>query len=235
MVNTMFKKPQLLNKEKDKEIKISELKDFKHAKKAHFMPLAKDEVNEACKHYPVFFVNEAEEQAIPIALLGIQENINLFVNKPGEWEAGRYIPALIRSYPFSLSKQGDDNYSLVFDAEYEGLDQKEGKRLLEDNGEPTEYGNQVVGFVQRVYADLDRTRALTKIIKDLDIFKQVNATIEKEEQKYQINGLLQVDVEKLNKLSDEQLLNLTKTGAMNLIYSHLISLTNFDNLGRKLK
>lgn len=234
MVSTMFKNPQLLNKEKDKAIKISELKDYKHAKKAHFMPISKEESNEACKHYPLFFVKENDGGYTPIALLGVKENTNLFVNKPGDWESGRYIPALIRCYPFSASRN-EDRFVIVYDKEYEGVDQKDGRAMFDENGETNEYGQRIIEFVQRVYSDLDLTKNLTKMIQEMDLLKEVNASLEKEGQKYQINGLSQVDVKKLNDLKDEQLLQLTKSGALNLIYAHLMSLTNFENLSRHIK
>ncbi len=240
MVNSMFKEAKLLSKEGDKEIKISPLDNYKHAKKAHFMAISKDEVNIACKFYPILFIKDKEDVVVPVALLGIKENENLFVNKPGDWDVDKYIPALIRAYPFSVTISQAENseeksMSIVYDSEYEGLNKKDGQRIFDDEGNPNDYGNQIIKFVQDAYGGIEMTKGMTRLVAEENLLKTVDVNIEKSEQKYKITGLMQIDTEKLNNLSDESLLKLTKSGAINLIYAHLISLSNFDALAKKIK
>lgn len=232
MVSKMFKKAKLLNKIEDKDITISPLKSYKHARNITFMGISRQECAEASKTLPIFFSKDADG-VIPIVILGVKENENLFVNKSGEWSKSTYIPALIRSYPFVLSKQ-NDTFSLAYDEEYEGLNKKDGQKILDENGDLNDYGKSILEFVQNVYADLEFTKSITKLLSENDLFKNVDANIEKDGKKYVLTGLMQVDTDKLNTLSDDKLLELVKSGALNLVYSHLTSLSNFKNLADRI-
>lgn len=225
----MFKKARLLNKEVDKEMTISPMKHYKHTRGINYVPISMLEVSESAKYYPVFFLEEQDSSLIPFVILGLKEGENAFVNNSGEWRKGRYIPALFRAYPFVLS-QTENNYSIAFDEAYEGLNQKDGTRVFGDDGELSEFGKGIVKYLEEVYSNLEGTKALTKLLKELDLFKKIDATVEKNGEKFVLAGLLQIDTEKLNSLSDENLLKLAKTGGLNLIYGHLSSLTNFKNL-----
>ena len=86
-------------------------------------------------------------------------------------------------------------------------------------------------FAEETFVSLQQTQQLLQIADELELFSPVDITVGKEEEKqYQISGLFQIQGEKLNKLSDEELLKLTKTGTLHLIYNHLDSSSNFENL-----
>jgi len=228
MVEKMFKEIKLLNKESDKDITISPLANYKHTKNMHFAVVSKDELQEACKTHSIFFIKEQDGAILPIVLLGVKENENLCVNKSGTWDTNKYIPALLRSYPFALAKVKDEQFSLVYDEKYDGLNKKDGKKIFDENSELNEFGKDIVGFVQSVYQGIEATKNITKILDGNDLFKSIDATIEKEGKKFVINGLLQIDTEKLNSLADDKLLEITKKGALNVTYAHLISLSNLN-------
>jgi len=233
MIQMMYKKPTLLNKE-DSTLTISELTNYKHARNLHAIAISAEESGEAAKHYPVFFIKGAEGVS-PIALLGIKENENMFVTKQGKWAAEKYIPSIIRTYPFVLSKvENSDQFSVAYDAEYEGLNKADGQAMFKEDKELTEYGENVVKFVENVYKGLEITKPAMNIMDGMELFKPVDATIEKDGQKYVVNGLMQVDTEKLNTLGDEDVLKLAKSGALRVVYTHLDSLSNFNKLANKL-
>ncbi len=231
MVDKMFKKARLLNKETDKELKISPLTNYKHSRNMHSIPVAMNEIGEISKHYPIFFLRDANG-VIPFAVLGLKEGENKFVNNSGEWRKNRYIPALVRAYPFILSKTNteNENLSVAIDDEYEGINKKDGERIFKDDGETTEFGKKIINYLQDLYVMLENTKKVAKLLDEAGLLQQIDATIEQNGQKYVLQGVLQVDAEKLNKLDDEMLLKLTKTGVLNIIYAHLTSKTNFQNL-----
>jgi len=233
MIQMMYKKPTLLNKE-DTSLTISELTNYKHARNLHAIAISAEESGEAAKHYPVFFVKGAEGIS-PIALLGIKENENMFVTKQGKWATDKYIPSIIRTYPFVLSRVGEsDQYSIAYDAEYEGLNKADGQAIFKEDQELTEYGENVVKFVENVYKGLEITKPAMGVMDSMELFKPVDATVEKDGQKYVVNGLMQVDTEKLNTLGDEDVLKLAKSGSLRVVYTHLDSLSNLNKLASKL-
>lgn len=230
MIDKMFKKARLLNKESDKELKISPLTNYKHARALHSVPVGMNEVGEASKHYPIFFLKDSDG-IIPFAVLGLKEGENKFVNNAGEWRKNRYIPALIRAYPFILSKTNAENanLSVALDEDYEGINKKDGNRVFDDEGNPTEFGNQIINYLQELYSMLESTKKISKLLEEAELLQQIDATIEQNGEKFVLQGLLQIDAEKLNKLSDEMILKLAKSGVLNLIYAHLNARSNFQN------
>ena len=101
-----YTKPVGLNKSEHKNLKIvPQSDDFAFATKTNSVILAGVEFTEAAKDFPIVFA-EAGGNIVPVALLGLRNEQNLFVNDDGSW-AGRYIPAFIRRYPFILSETTD--------------------------------------------------------------------------------------------------------------------------------
>jgi hypothetical protein len=231
----MFKEPVLLNKEAHKFTTISPVQNYKHAKSFNAIVLSAQEMSEACKHYPVFFIQEEENsEVVPVAILGVKEDENLFVNRAGNWEKEAYIPAMFRAYPFSLTKNQEGLYSIVIDNQYSELNKEGGERIFNDDGELSEYGLRVQMFLQELYSNIESTKSMLKKLSSLDLLKRVDIDIEKDDKKLKLSGLMQIDDEKLNSLRDKDLLELTKSGVMMIICKHLISLTNIKRLASKI-
>lgn len=236
MIEKMFKKPILLTKEK-KGLTFAPLKNYKHAKKVGAIAVNYREIAEVSKHYPIFFVKDGDGFS-PIALLGVDKDHNLFTNRSGEWSKGKYIPALIRLYPFVFTKTDKDSesqVSIAYDSEYEGVNASNGKAVFKEDGELSEFGSGVMKFAEETFVALSRTKQMVQTAVELELLSSVDVTVGKESEKqHKITGLFQINGEKLNSLSDEDLLKITKLGLLHLIYNHLDSSSNFDNLVNKL-
>ncbi len=237
MIEKMFRKPVLLSKN-NRDIKFSPLKNYKHSRNLGAIAVNYLEIAEASKHYPVFFVKDGD-LFTPIALIGAKSETNLFVNKSGEWSGNRYIPAMIRLYPFVFSKADNSGesttVSIAYDADYEGINEYNGERFFKDDLSLSDFGNRVMKFAEETFVAINRTQQMLNVAKELSLLVQVDITFGKNgERDHKINGLWQIDREKLNKLSDEELLKLVKTGTLHLIYNHIDSANNFDNLVNKL-
>lgn len=234
MITSMFKSIKILDKKIHKDIKVSPIKDFKPAAGMHFVHISRDEAMEACKHYPLFFAKDDKTQSVAlIALLGIKEKQNVFVDSEGKWEEGRFIPLAIRSYPFFITKM-EDRYPIVFDEAYEGINQEDGQKVFGDDGELNEYGKKILEFIEKAFFSIENTAPVLKQIDDLDLFKEVGANLEKNGEKYNIRGIWQIDPKKVDTLPDDKIIALAKTGALALIHVHLLALTNIQNVLAKV-
>ncbi len=225
MLNKMFKEPVLLDKNLHKDMSVAPLKNFNFAKSVLSVPVGVAEFVGLCKTYPILFIKDsAKNEFFPIALLGAKENENLFINDKGEWQKNSYIPALIRAYPFGVSQQQENNFVVVFDKKYSGINGKDGQKMFNDDGTNSEFCDNVIKFVSDVYMNLVQSRAVFRDYSDM--FKQATMTITKGKDKFNITDVYIVDEEKLNSLSDEKFLELRKRGILPLFYAHLISLSN---------
>ena len=99
MVNLLFyDKPVALNKVTHKDSKIAPLRnDFGFARNTNSVILAGVEFTEAAKEYPIVFA-QAGDTVVPVALLGLRNEENLFIKEDGGWDA-RYVPAYRAQIP----------------------------------------------------------------------------------------------------------------------------------------
>ncbi|QFT78191.1 SapC family protein [Erythrobacter sp. THAF29] len=217
-----------LNSRDHKDWKAGSFENADFLASTHAIPLTVDEFVDAQRNYPIVFT--AGENPLPIALMGLNEGVNTFIDESGKLEAGVYVPAYIRRYPFILAKlqKDSDDMSLCFDpsAGVIGKD-KEGNALFEDGGEPTEYTKQVLDFCQKFEEAGQRTRQLLEELKKLDLLMDGEIAITRSDQPdtpFVYRGFRMVDEKKLRELPAETVEQLNKNGILMIIHAHLFSL-----------
>ena len=194
-------------------------KPWGFAANTHFVPLTVTEFAPAALSYPIIFAG-AERQ--PIAVMGISDGQNLFIDAAGDIKPEAYLPAYIRRYPFDRSaKAMGENADVPFF----------------ENGEPSDYLKQCIDFCQNFDVERARTESFVQLIKDLDLFESRKAfynppvaTVGAEPEQVLIAEYFAVSEEKLNALPVEKLVELRDNGALAQIYAHLISLLGWDKL-----
>lgn len=225
MANLLFyKKPVPLNKNDHKDKKISSAgRTFTFAGQTNSVIVAGVEFSEAAKEYPIVFA-QAGDNVIPVALLGLRNEENLFVQPDGSWDA-QYIPAFVRRYPFVLAETGEAGQRAVcIDEAYEGFNDTEGEALFEGE-ETTPILQQAMDFLEEYQKQYVRTEAFVKRLRDNDLLMQLNAKVDLEDgQQFGLTGLMAIDERKLLQLDDEKALTLFRSGELSWVYCHLMSL-----------
>lgn len=225
MANLLFyQKPVPLNKTEHSGKKINPAgRTFSFAAKTNSVILAGVEFSEAAKEYPIVFA-QAGNAVIPVAMLGLRNEENLFVDEDGNWDA-TYIPAFVRRYPFVLAETGEPGQRAVcIDESYEGFNDDEGEALF-DGEEPTPFLQQAMSFLDEYQARYLRTEAFVTRLRDNELFMELNAKVDMVDgQQFGLTGLLAVDERKLLQLPDDKALELFRTGELSWIYCHLMSL-----------
>jgi hypothetical protein len=234
-----YQKPIPLNKKEHQTKKIkSQANNFKFASKTNSVILAGVEFSEAAKEYPIVFA-QAGESAVPVALLGLRNEENLFINEDGSWDA-KYIPAFVRRYPFVLADTGESGQRVVcIDEGYAGFNDSEGEPLFEGD-EPAPMLKQALEFLEEYQKQYVRTEAFVRRLKENDLLMALNAKIDLVDgQQFGLTGLLAVDERKLLQLADDKALELFRSGELSWIYCHLMSLGSMARMldrmaGRKV-
>jgi hypothetical protein len=218
---------------------------FKFAAKGHAIPLTVSEFNVSAGTGPIIFVGE---EKMPLLVMGLNANENLFVRPDGVIEAGAYIPAYIRRYPFVFAND-ETNSQMVLCVDMAAEFVVEGGEVpfFDADGQPSEYTKNCLDFCNSFELERQRTVSFVKLLNDLDLFELKTATYQPpaaadgtvpEPQK--IAEYYGVSEEKLNNLQIEKLLELRFNGALPQIYAHLLSLVGWDRLvaiasGRQLQ
>jgi hypothetical protein len=199
------------------------------------VPMMAVEMPFAANEYAIVFT-AAGEDILPAAVLGVRNDQNLYLTVQGQWKA-KYVPAFIRRYPFVFSNSADGKtLTLCVDESYPGVNRAgKGNRLFADDGKPTEYVDQVLKFLQEYQAHFERTRAFGRRIKDLGLLEAMQAEVSTPAgEKLKLGGFLAVNRDKLNALSGDALASLASQGELELLYLHLHSMRNFNDVKDRL-
>ena len=200
----------------------------------HAIPLTTDEFVDSQRNFPIVFT--AGENALPIALFGLNEGVNTFVGEDMKINEVIYLPAYARRYPFILAKlqQDSDDMSLCFDPSANLLGKfDEGLALFESEGKPTEYTEGVLDFCRRFEEAGQRTKQFMEELAKLDILMDGEIAITRNDMPdtpFIYRGFRMVDEAKLRELPGAKVEELSKNGMLMLIYAHLFSLNLMRNL-----
>ncbi len=217
-----------LNSRDHKGWKSKNFTDATFMAETHAIPVTVDEFVDAQRDYPIVFTSGADP--LPIALMGLNEGVNVFVDDKKKLQDGLYLPAYARRYPFMLARlQKDaDEMSLCFDPSAGTVgDQKDGSELFNDESGPTEYTQQVLDFCQKFEESGQRTKAFIDEIKKLDLLMDGEIAItqnDNPEKPFVYRGFQMIDEKKLRELDGDTIQRLNSNGILAIIHSHLFSL-----------
>jgi len=194
----------------------------------HAIPLTVEEFVSASRHFPIIF--SAGENPVPLALMGMNEGVNVFMDDTGKFNSPVYLPAYIRRYPFMLARlrPDSDELTLCFDptAESLGAFENEGNPLF-DGSEPTDLTKEVLKFCEDFEQAGARTQAFVEELKKLELLMEGEVAIQQEgtEAPFIYRGFQMVNEEKMRELRGDQLRTMNQSGMLALIYAHLFSLS----------
>uniref|UniRef100_Q3ASY9 SapC-related protein n=1 Tax=Chlorobium chlorochromatii (strain CaD3) TaxID=340177 RepID=Q3ASY9_CHLCH len=227
----MYKKIVPLQTALHSNLKLKADNTFAFASGIHVAAIMANEFYRAASTYPIVFIEDAGKDGfMPVVLLGLTENENLFVNAEGRWEA-TYVPAILRRYPFALAKTGEEGqYTVCIDEESGFFTEEEGQALFNEDGQPGEVLEKVKTYLAQLQQMEQLTRQFCEVLKEHNLLAPLNMRVQKDNAVQNITGAYAVNDERLSHLSDETFLELRKKNFLPLIYSHLVSVTQIERL-----
>ncbi|NYF32135.1 MULTISPECIES: SapC family protein [Sphingopyxis] len=192
----------------------------------HAIPLTSDEFVSACRFFPIVF--SAGDNPVPLALMGLNEGINTFVDDEGKLVNPVYVPAYIRRYPFLLAKlqPNTEELSLCFDPTSGALGKFDEGDVLFVDGQPSDQVKAVLEFCKNFEEAGQRTGMFMEELKKADLLMDGEVSIQQEgnDKPYVYRGFQMVDENKLRELRGDVLRKLMQNGILGLIFAHLFSL-----------
>lgn len=194
----------------------------------HAIPITTDEFPLVQRFMPIVF--SIGDDAIPLALMGLNEGVNTFLDDDGRLrDLDTYIPAYIRRYPYLLARLRPDSedLSLCFDPTSDVIGPFEDGEPLFDGDQPSEVTKQILAFNEQFEQAGQRTGMFMKEIKELGLLMDGEVAIQQEgnDQPFVYRGFQMVSEEKLNELRGDQLRKMQQSGMLPLIFAHLFSLS----------
>lgn len=228
-----YGKPELLTADRHGALGLSSDNSCAFAAKAISIPLSAVEVP-AAHAYPIVFANVAPY--MPLAITGLRQDENLFVDASGAWCAHTYIPAYVRRYPFALARHpGGEQFTLCIDGESPRL-MKAGGQALFAGAEPTELTRNALQFCVGFEQEIEATRKLMAVIHATNIMVPNQATVNLPSgSTLALTDFLVIDEAKLAALPDTIFSKLRAANALPLIYGHLASRVLWGELLQRMR
>jgi hypothetical protein len=233
----LHKQPTVLDTVKHRQLRI-DTDASAVARYAHFASsmITFQEFGACSREFPILFVqadkdeNTGKPQVAPVAMFGMGRGENLFI-EDNQW-TGEYVPSQFRTYPFTLARIDDQNWAVVFDAEWKGIQvDGPGEALFDAEGKATPFLQNVHRFTQDVESDIERTRLGGQRLLELELLKPMrfDATLN-DGSKVSLDGFLTIDEDKFSNLPDAAVVELHRSGLLGLMHLHRLSLVNMARL-----
>ncbi|MEO1044538.1 MAG: SapC family protein [Pseudomonadota bacterium] len=207
--------------------KVRGIDNAEFLKNAHAIPLTVEEFPQAQRHYPIIFT--VGENPVPLALMGLNEGVNVYMGEDGRMKNPVYVPAYIRRYPFLLAKLKPDSQelSLCFDPSSGAVGEfDDGDALFDDDGNTTETTKNILKFCESFEEAGARTGAFMTELKKYDLLMDGEVSIQQtgNDKPFIYRGFQMVSEEKLRELRGDELRKINQNGMLPLIHAHLFSL-----------
>ena len=206
--------------------KARQAADWAIIKGHHAFPLTVEEFIMASQRHPIVFTDDD----VPLALFGLNEGLNVFIDADNQLVNEPYVPAYVRRFPFMLvpAQPGSEELTLCFDPTPNLIgDFEEGVPLIE-NGEATQPLKDTLQFCEKFQSSVGQTAQFMSELKGLGLLMDGEITIEQPgaPQPFIYRGFKIVDEAKLKDLRGDQLRKMMQNGMLPLLHAHLFSLTH---------
>jgi hypothetical protein len=198
------------------------------------VPINMIEMPQICHHYPIAFSPDAN--ATPVALVGLRDNENLFVDAKGNWQADSYIPAYIRRYPFIFSElPNSDQLTLCIDMQDNVVEENGEQRFFDAEGKGSPLANNALEFCKSYHAAAQQTLEFSKQLADSGLLVDRRAEISVVgNRRISFSGFRIIDEQKLAEMDEKTFLDWRKKGYLPFLYAHLFSGAQWQQLTRLL-
>lgn len=214
-----------------------------HAQHDRAAPVVLDELSNAMVLMPLGFILTGGTEAAPefqlVAVTGLSENKNLFVQPDTlKWLAG-YMPACYRAYPFAMGQDAESGEGVLCIDESSDLIQTEpgpnDVRFFDDNGQPSQAVQETFNFLQAIRHSQEVTQKAVNALTQAGVIVPWPIEIKTgESQTETIKGFYKIDRAALNALPAETLASLMKQDSLAVAYAQLFSTQQLNTLGKML-
>jgi hypothetical protein len=192
----------------------------------HAIPLTIEEFAIAQRFYPIIF--SAGDNPVPLALMGLNEGVNTYLDENGKMIQEGYVPAYLRRYPYLLARlrpEGDE-LSLCVDPTAGVIGAFDEGDALFDGDQPSDAVKAILQFCEQFeQAGLKTGQFMAELTEhELLMEGEVSIQVDPDSQPFVYRGFQMVNEEKLRDMRGDVLRKLNQSGLLALVHAHLFSL-----------
>jgi SapC len=188
--------------------------------------------------YPIFFQKNPENgKFLPVALLGLRQNENLFLSASG-WDA-QYIPASVKRRPFLIGiqapKPGQDSNQpsrMVFvDMDSQRVSETQGDAVFLPHGGYSPYLDSIVDVLEYIQYGTELNERFGDALLQHELLEVVTLEITLQNgERNNLSGFYTINEDKLAALDGNAVASLHSQGYLEFIYMVLASHSNVVKL-----
>jgi hypothetical protein len=193
------------------------------------------EISRAALDYPIGFVRDnVNNEFFPVAVFGLRNGDNLFVDDRNQWLPHLYLPAYMRRFPFFVidvqgAEPGPSGQQLICVDDTHLV--KSSTPLFDASGDPTDQWTPHLQLIESFQSAQQTTRAFMRKLEALGLFVPCDAVaMPSGRPALRLQGLFRLDEAKLRALPDSELRQMLDRNELRAIFAHLLSLENFTKL-----
>ncbi|WAJ71968.1 SapC family protein [Catenovulum adriaticum] len=192
--------------------------------------LSLSEIPKAACCWPIFLSRTNADRAFDVkCLMSLTPERNLFVEN-SIWTAP-FMPATLAVYPFVLANDGRHGYVLATRPCSTTIFDDGDTLLFNELGQPSVVQKQIQYKLQGILNETAALNEFAKMMGEMALTKEINAVVHYSDQSKQVlESLITIDEDKLNNLSDADLVKLQRSGFLSLIHAILNSIFQLNGL-----
>jgi len=187
------------------------------------------------REYPILFRKDPQGQLFSVALLGFDNNENLFL-EGDRWDVA-YVPGVVARGPFSIGYQEREERGRVMrepvihiDLDNPRVSQTEGEPIFLPLGGNSPYLNRITATLRKLAVGLDASKAMIEAFTALDLIEPLDIEIDIDGQQYKLAGFHTINQEKLANLDAQNVHSLHRAGFLQAAFLIVNSEQNLQRL-----
>lgn len=229
----LYSNPVAVNIQRHANAKVKRNRTFQYAAKVHAVPVLAEELPQLQNHYPLVFGPGPNPGVM--ALLGLRQGENLFVDADGNWAVNCQIPAYVGRYPFLLVEMPEDKRLVLIMEEDPAIIGPDGDMPLFADGKGTKDGEDILNYCVAFNNSAKQTQIFCDELAERDLLVDQRAEVVTPDGKQlSLTGFKIIDEAKFNALPDEVFLEWRKRNWIGLVYAHFVSLGRWQSLVDRL-
>lgn len=204
---------------------------FGFAAKDTVASLAASELAQAAVAMPITLVAQGDSY-LPMAVLGLIPNKNLYVHPDGRWLGG-YLPIVFKAYPFRLGQTPEGETLLCVDEDSELVnDDLHGNLFFNEQNLPPPALQEIINLLQQSEQGNLGLALACATLQEYGLIRPWPVTVKTDTGEQKVEGMFQINETALNQLSPEALAKIRDTGGLLLAYCQLLSMQHIQKFGR---
>jgi SapC len=223
---------ELLNNITHKDLRVVTQRGAQWGDDVMSCPVTADEFRSLQAHYPIVFQQDGQGGFLPVALFGLQEGQNLFLDGQG-WDAD-YLPLAMQRMPFSIGVAEDELRMMVDMASPRISRGAEGEAIFLPHGGNTEFVEKANSILRVLHEGLQATPEFIQALVAHDLLESFVLKVERPDGTHgQLIGYHMIHEERLAALDAGTVGLLHQADYLQPIYMAIASMSNLAKLIRR--